>query len=94
MKIFFRMKRPLKHFINKDRGRLRSNAPLQISHSQPDVDNLAKFALDSLNGLIYNDDQQVVALQAVRLFDDKDLCLGSTEGSVRVLCDDDLLGLS
>jgi Holliday junction resolvase RusA-like endonuclease len=54
------------------------------------VDNLAKFVLDSLNGLLYDDDRQVCSLHATRLLDNDGLCLGSTEVCVRAVGDADL----
>lgn len=51
--------RPASH-LRKDGG-LAKSAP--IWHVQrPDADNLAKFALDALNGVLWLDDSQVVEL--------------------------------
>jgi Holliday junction resolvase RusA-like endonuclease len=36
---------------------------------KPDVDNLAKFVMDGLNGLVYKDDDQVVCLSAKKYLD-------------------------
>jgi len=35
---------------------------------KPDVDNIAKFYLDSLNGIAYNDDSQIVDLQVIKRY--------------------------
>ena len=35
-----------------------------------DIDNLAKLALDSMNGVFYLDDKQVVSLAAMKLYGD------------------------
>lgn len=35
--------------------------------SKPDIDNICKICLDSLNGLAYNDDTQVVRLIAYKV---------------------------
>ena len=79
--IWFLMSRPLAHFVNRNRlGPLRSSAldsgrfPVMI----PDIDNLAKFVLDSLKGVAYSDDSQVVKLEVYRMRDDNEACLGST----------------
>jgi len=55
-----------------------------------DVDNLAKFVLDSLNGLLYEDDRQIVSLQATKCRDNEGACQGSTEVYIRVVRDEDL----
>jgi Holliday junction resolvase RusA-like endonuclease len=34
-----------------------------------DIDNLCKFVLDALSGILYNDDRQIVTLKASKLFD-------------------------
>jgi Holliday junction resolvase RusA-like endonuclease len=34
-----------------------------------DIDNLCKFVLDALNGILYNDDRQIVTLNSSKLFD-------------------------
>jgi Endodeoxyribonuclease RusA len=78
--ILFRMKRPKSHFIGGKPGwgRLRGNAPLQTSVVRTDVDNLAKFVLDSMNGILYEDDRQVCSLHITKVLDNEDQCLGST----------------
>ena len=35
--------------------------------NKPDIDNLAKFALDAMNGAIYSDDKQIVHLVAYKV---------------------------
>lgn len=95
MTIAFRMKRPKKHFYanRPGPGRLRATAPPQTSVMRSDVDNLAKFVLDSLNGLMYEDDRQVCSLHVTKFLDNDDYCLGATEVCVRVLDDGDLSNL-
>lgn len=93
--IIFRMKRPNSHFISNKRGpeRLRSSAPRQTSGAmRTDVDNLAKFVLDSLNGLLYADDRQIASLHVTKLFDNDfdGECQGSTCVCVRLLRDKDI----
>lgn len=42
-------------------------------HTQrPDADNVAKAALDALNGVVFFDDAQVVTLKAEKRWSDKD----------------------
>lgn len=78
--IHCRMPRPLSHFVNAQRGR-----PLRAAHSTammvggPDVDNLAKFILDALQGLVYPDDRQVSSLHVSKLYHtDGGECRGAT----------------
>ena len=44
----------------------------------PDIDNLAKFVLDGVNNLVYQDDKQVVKLVVHKLFDSECSCDGRT----------------
>ena len=86
MSIIFRLKRPLKHFVANKRGngRLKDNAPNALSAElRTDVDNLAKFVLDSCNELLYEDDKQIVSLHITKIYDNDDICLGSTEICLR-----------
>jgi len=90
--IAFRMKRPKSHFLANRPGadRLRPSAPQQTSITRSDVDNLAKFVLDSLNGCMYEDDRQVASLHVTKLLDNEGDCLGATEVRVRVMREVDL----
>ncbi len=57
------MKRPKTHFVssNPQSGWIRQLYEGLIPHrSKIVVDNLAKFVLDSLNGLLYVDDRQII----------------------------------
>lgn len=93
--ILFRMKRPLSHFIasKPGPGRLKSAFAGQrlASNNRCDVDNLAKFVLDSLNGVLYADDKQVVALNVMKVYDTEGCCLGATEVEISVMKEEDLL---
>jgi Holliday junction resolvase RusA-like endonuclease len=73
------MKRPNSDFTNNQRGlgRLKSIIPLARPYV-PDIDNLAKFVLDGLNRLVYEDDRQVVKLVACKLQDNDGECQGRT----------------
>jgi Endodeoxyribonuclease RusA len=101
MTIVFNMKRPQNHFVSSKRGpgRLRKKYnETTLEHDDndmdmypttaSDVDNLAKFVLDSMNGVLYVDDRQVVSLHAIKVFDsscdDADRCCqGSTSICIR-----------
>jgi Holliday junction resolvase RusA-like endonuclease len=38
---------------------------------KPDLDNLAKIILDSLNGIAFDDDRQVVRLEVSKFYSDR-----------------------
>lgn len=90
--IIFRMKRPKSHFVNNKPGpgRLKKKAPSQLSPIRTDVDNLAKFVLDSMNGVLYEDDRQITSIHATKILDDADLCEGSTEIYIRSINEEDI----
>ena len=44
----------------------------------PDIDNLAKFVMDGLNGLIYFNDSQVIKFVTYKLLDSEGDCEGRT----------------
>ena len=59
--IEFYIKAPKNHFINNDRGlgRLKPDSTAKWP-KKPDIDNLDKFVLDSLQGFLFQNDSQVV----------------------------------
>ena len=81
MSIIFHLPRPKRHFVGSKPGpgRMRPSSPGYLHSTRSDVDNLAKFVLDSLNKLLYNDDRQVVSLHVVKILDSKGNCDGATE---------------
>lgn len=91
LSLTFRMKRPKSHFVNNKPGpnRLKkqftSTTTSQYSNIRSDIDNLCKFVMDTLNGIVYVDDRQVVQLTATKVLDCEDECLGATEVEIRVL---------
>lgn len=89
MSILFRMKRPNYHFINSKRGPERIKEvyknDVSVKVSRSDVDNLAKFVLDACNGIMYDDDKQIISLHVTKVLDNVDLCLGSTEMCCRLV---------
>jgi Holliday junction resolvase RusA-like endonuclease len=79
--IYFFLKRPKSDFVGNRRmpGNLRPQAiASQIVPIGPDIDNLAKLVLDSLNGVVYDDDKQVVNLELHKLRDNEMMCNGRT----------------
>lgn len=63
-------RRPPSHLTGH--GELRTGAPTHPGRNLGDVDNLAKGALDALNGLAWEDDAQVVDLRVVKRWADVD----------------------
>ncbi len=98
LSIVFRMKRPASHFVASRRtgpsSRLKpafSGGRLQPAAAiRSDVDNLAKFVMDSLNGVVYVDDRQVVSLNVVKVLDSEGPCCGATEVEICVLREEDM----
>ena len=90
--MIFRMKRPKSHFVNSKPGpgRLKEKSPSQLSPIRSDVDNLTKFVLDSMNGLIYEDDRQVTSIHATKILDNANFCRGSIEVHIRSIDADDV----
>ena len=62
--VTFFFARPKYHFLH---GEVRKNAPLFCVGRQ-DVDKLSRSILDSLAGVVYNNDNQVVVLNAVKQY--------------------------
>ena len=91
MKVVFRMKRPKIHFVGSrpGPGRLKPSAPGKLHSIRSDVDNLAKFVMDALNGLVYVDDRQVVNLNVIKVLDSEGLCRGATDVEISVVKEED-----
>lgn len=64
--ITFRISRPGGHW-NPKTGQLKASAP-QFPAKKPDVDKLARATLDSLNGLVFDDDARIVELVVRKRF--------------------------
>jgi Holliday junction resolvase RusA-like endonuclease len=62
---------PLALFVeyHKDRQSvcIRELPPEDKAIAQADIDNLVKLTMDALNGVAWNDDRQIVRLEAVKL---------------------------
>jgi len=80
--LHFRYKRPKSHL--RAGGQLRKGAP-EAHVARPDVDNLAKFVLDALQGVCYKDDSQIVHLEVTKAYGGEDsvsLTLGRPQGTI------------
>jgi Holliday junction resolvase RusA-like endonuclease len=73
----FFIKRPKAHFgTGGNAGRLRDSAPeFPVTKSTGDIDNLVKAVLDEMNGVVFEDDAQVLHLIATKRYHN-----GSTTG--------------
>ena len=81
VRLRFRMPRPKSHFRTGKFSRvLRSDAP-KFHTRTPDVDNLAKFVLDALNGTFYVDDAQIVQLDAAKDYASAEDCASDHEAA-------------
>ena len=64
----FYCKRPKSHFRTGKYSHLpKSNAP-KYNDKIPDIDNLAKFVLDAMNGTFYKDDKQICYLHCSKKY--------------------------
>ena len=72
MELTFCYKRPRTHFISKNKKLiLKEDAPF-YKGSRSDLDNLVKFVADSLQGVFYKDDSQIVSLSANKVWGAED----------------------
>ena len=77
LKLFRR--RPNTDFVASNRAGRMLKAMVPFWRAiKPDIDNMAKFVLDALNGLVYEDDKQVVKLVVYKLLDSIGECEGRT----------------
>lgn len=79
--IWFLLRRPDNHFRGKQRlsDRLKLSARRSLYPAiKPDIDNLAKFVLDSIKGIAFADDSQVVHLVLYKMRDSDGDCEGGT----------------
>lgn len=66
--ISFVYKRPKKHYRVKAGKLLRKQEVPFYKKSRPDLDNLIKFYLDAMQGIVYKDDSQIVSLNAQKVY--------------------------
>ena len=88
-----RLRKPKPVSENGEKGDTDNQAPHVASHLQvtrTDVDNLAKFVLDALNGVLYADDRQVASLTVTKVYDDEEPYVGSTDVCIKSLTLEDL----
>ena len=77
----FMMRRPLHHFTNNSRtdGRIKATTQDETTTlKKKDIDNMIKFCMDAMIGVVYRDDSNIVSLNSTKELDSKDKCLGRT----------------
>ena len=89
MKVWFFLRRPDSDFISKQRGtgRLKPSALTTgetVVPVKPDSDNMTKHLLDSLSGVLFVDDAQVVDLHVLKMRDSRGNCEGRIAMEVAV----------
>ena len=72
MEITFCYKRPRSHYRSKNKKLILKDDVPFYKGSKADIDNLAKFVIDSLNGVFYKDDCQVVSLSSYKVWGSED----------------------
>ncbi len=86
MRVMIYMRRPLQHFAGRRREPGAIKQPYRkaglASEIKKDVDNFAKLIMDAANGILYDDDAQVVMLIVGKQYDSVGWCLGRTTVAV------------
>lgn len=68
VELVFRMRRLASHWgTGRNAGRLRPDAPTHQS-SKPDADKLARSTLDSLTGIVFDDDSRIAELVVLKIY--------------------------
>lgn len=67
----YALRRPLTHFVNRNRNNiLRNDVQDELRTLRAvDIDNLVKFTLDCLNGIVFSDDKCITEIHAVKILD-------------------------
>lgn len=68
MRLEFVIPRPASHYgTGKNANVLKKDAPVWVA-KKPDLDNLVKFILDTMNQVFYRDDAQIVTLSVSKRY--------------------------
>jgi crossover junction endodeoxyribonuclease RusA len=68
VQLVFRLARPGGHWgKGKNAGRLSPKAPM-LPRGKPDIDKLARSTLDSLTGIVFDDDSRIVRLDLRKVY--------------------------
>lgn len=71
-KDFTPLETPLKLELNAYFSKAKSNK-MKLPMIKPDVDNIIKIIADSLNGIAYKDDKQIISVKASKVWADIDI---------------------
>ena len=70
LKVWFMMEQPVKNFVGRDpsSGKLKADMEeLFIACIRPDIDNMLKFLMDAMNGIVCSDDCQVAKVTMYKI---------------------------
>ena len=71
LNVTFYMPRPKKHYRTGKYARLlKKDSPFWHS-TKPDIDNLVKFVMDALQGMLWSDDCKIVRLETSKIYSKK-----------------------
>lgn len=71
LNVTFYMPRPKKHYRTGKYARLlKKDSPFWHS-TKPDIDNLVKFVMDALQGILWSDDCKIVRLETSKIYSKK-----------------------
>jgi Holliday junction resolvase RusA-like endonuclease len=69
--LFFGLRRPKSHYgTGRNSGKLKPSAP-KYPAKLPDFDNLEKFAVDSINKIVFEDDKQIVSCRTDKRYSER-----------------------
>ena len=82
--VVFHMRRPTSHFVGGRRGgeireEFRGGGGVGGHIHVPDLDNMIKFVLDGMEGLVYSNDCLIYSLFGMKIYDNYGECNGRTE---------------
>lgn len=81
--VIFYLPRPKSHYgTGKNANKLKNSAPTYVT-TNPDIDKILRSALDSLTGIAFRDDSQVVSITARKTYGNPQTVLTIQEVSER-----------
>jgi Holliday junction resolvase RusA-like endonuclease len=71
LEIVFYMSRPRNHYRSGKNSELLKDSAPEYHSSRPDIDNLQKFVMDSMNKIFWRDDSQISKLFAEKKYSER-----------------------